>query len=268
GPTQAHLEKSTPSSSRLVSPKSVTSSLSTVPCSALLAASLPLASLRRGWRLPLEAPPLSPRSHRLDGRPPSLPPKDPHLKSAGKMGLRVVLMFIIAIMLLGGTSLAFDSAVGEKISNVDTSLTMKVNPQLCQICEEFATEALFYLNENETQFEIIATLHQACSKFPSFKLECTKLVDYYATLFFTKVTSLSPEEFCESVSLCDKVAFIRLRRHEDACTLCHEMVDEILNDLEDPDMEILYSCWRFIHTKVVRPKEQICNTCVVGGLGL
>ncbi|KAF0928055.1 hypothetical protein E2562_037482, partial [Oryza meyeriana var. granulata] len=210
GPTQAHLEKSTPSSSRLVSPKSVTSSLSTVPCSALLAASLPLASLRRGWRLPLEAPPLSPRSHRLDGRPPSLPPKDPHLKSA----------------------------VGEKISNVDTSLTMKVNPQLCQICEEFATEALFYLNENETQFEIIATLHQACSKFPSFKLECTKLVDYYATLFFTKVTSLSPEEFCESVSLCDKVAFIRLRRHEDACTLCHEMVDEILNDLEDPDMEL------------------------------
>jgi saposin len=121
---------------------------------------------------------------------------------------------------------------------METSLTMKVDPQLCQICEEFATEALFYLNENETQVEIIATLHQACSKFPSFKLECTKLVDYYVSLFFTKVTSLSPEEFCESVSLCHKVTFIRLPRHEDSCDLCHEVVDEILTDLENPDVEV------------------------------
>ncbi|XP_052157293.1 uncharacterized protein LOC127775029 isoform X3 [Oryza glaberrima] len=121
---------------------------------------------------------------------------------------------------------------------METSLTMKVDPQLCQICEEFATEALFYLNENETQVEIIATLHQACSKFPSFKLECTKLVDYYVSLFFTKVTSLSPEEFCESVSLCHKVTFIRLPRHEDSCDLCHEVVDEILTDLENPDVEL------------------------------
>ncbi|XP_052157290.1 uncharacterized protein [Oryza sativa Japonica Group] len=156
----------------------------------------------------------------------------------GKMGPRVVFMFIIAVMLLGDTSLAFDNAVGEKISNMETSLTMKVDPQLCQICEEFATEALFYLNENETQVEIIATLHQACSKFPSFKLECTKLVDYYVSLFFTKVTSLSPEEFCESVSLCHKVTFIRLPRHEDSCDLCHEVVDEILTDLENPDVEL------------------------------
>ncbi|XP_040379727.1 proactivator polypeptide-like 1 [Oryza brachyantha] len=155
------------------------------------------------------------------------------------MGPRVVFMFIIAVVLLGGgTSLAFDNAVGEKISNEEASLTMKVNPELCQLCEEFATEALFYLNENETQIEIIATLHQACSKFSSFELECTKLVDYYVSLFFTKVTTLSPEEFCESVSLCNKVAFIRLPRHEDACTLCHEVVDEILTDLEDPDMEL------------------------------
>jgi hypothetical protein len=52
-----------------------------------------------------------------------------------------------------------------------TSLTMMENLQLCQLCEEFTMEALFYLNENETQTEIISTLHQACSNFPSFKLE-------------------------------------------------------------------------------------------------
>lgn len=63
-------------------------------------------------------------------------------------------------------------------------------------------------------------------------------MDYYVSLFFTKVTSLSPEEFCESVSLCHKVTFIRLPRHEDSCDLCHEVVDEILTDLENPDVEV------------------------------
>ncbi|GJN14083.1 hypothetical protein PR202_gb00864 [Eleusine coracana subsp. coracana] len=115
---------------------------------------------------------------------------------------------------------------------------MMGNPQLCQLCEEFAMEALFYLKENETQTEIINTLHQACSKFPSFKKECARLVDYYAPLFFTKIASLSPEEFCVSVSFCGEVKFIRPPRHEDTCTLCHEVVDEIVTNLEDPDMEL------------------------------
>ncbi|RLN00429.1 prosaposin-like isoform X2 [Panicum miliaceum] len=115
---------------------------------------------------------------------------------------------------------------------------MKENSQLCQLCEQFASEALFYLNENETKTEIIDTLHQACSKFPSFKLECTRLVDYYAPLFFTKIASLSPEDFCVSISFCGEAKFIRLPRHEDACTLCHEVVDEIVTNLEDPVMEL------------------------------
>ncbi|KAF8652419.1 hypothetical protein HU200_062749 [Digitaria exilis] len=116
---------------------------------------------------------------------------------------------------------------------------MKKDPQLCQLCEQFATEALFYLKENETQTEIINTLHQACSKFASFKLECTRLIDYYAPLFFTKIASLSPEDFCISVNFCAKATFIRLPRHEDTCSLCHEVVDEIVTNLEDPDMEQL-----------------------------
>lgn len=70
--------------------------------------------------------------------------------------------------------------------------------------------------------------------------QCTKLVDYYVPLFFTKIASLSPEEFCASVSLCEEVTFIRLPRHEDACTFCHEVVDEVLTDLEDPDMEVFF----------------------------
>ncbi|KAL6619445.1 hypothetical protein ACP70R_034584 [Stipagrostis hirtigluma subsp. patula] len=147
--------------------------------------------------------------------------------------------FIISLLLLCSPSLALDDAAGGRAANEGTiSLTMKGNPQLCQLCEQFASEALFYLKENETQTEIIDTLHQACSKFYSFKLECTRLVDYYAPLFFTKIASLSPEEFCLSVSFCEMVGLIRLPRHEDACTLCHQIVDEIVTDLEDPDMEL------------------------------
>ncbi|PUZ66615.1 hypothetical protein GQ55_3G333500 [Panicum hallii var. hallii] len=157
------------------------------------------------------------------------------------MGTRVQVIFVTSLVLWCTTSLALDDAATIKTPNVGTvSLAMKENSQLCQLCEQFASEALFYLNENETKTEIIDTLHQACSKFPSFELECTRLVDYYAPLFFTKIASLSPEDFCVSTSFCGEAKFIRLPRHEDACTLCHEVVDEIVNNLEDPDMEITF----------------------------
>lgn len=43
------------------------------------------------------------------------------------------------------------------------------NENLCTLCEQFATEALDYLEQNKTQFEIISMLHKSCSKIPSFK---------------------------------------------------------------------------------------------------
>ena len=76
--------------------------------------------------------------------------------------------------------------------------------------------------------------------------QCTRLVDYYAPLFFTKIASLSPEDFCVSISFCAEAKFIRLPIHEDACTLCHEVVDEIVTNLEDPDMEVFVSYPFFI----------------------
>ncbi|KAG2628448.1 hypothetical protein PVAP13_3KG252000 [Panicum virgatum] len=163
------------------------------------------------------------------------------------MGRRVQVIFVTSLVLSCTISLALDDAATIKAPNVGTvSLAMKENPQLCQLCEQFASEALFYLNENETKIEIIDTLHQACSKFPSFKLECTRLVDYYAPLFFTRIASLSPEDFCVSISFCVEAKFIHLPRHEDACTLCHEVVDEIVTNLEDPDMEVFVSYLFFI----------------------
>jgi hypothetical protein len=70
-------------------------------------------------------------------------------------------------------------------------------------------------------------------------------VDYYVPLFFTKIASLSPEEFCASASFCGGVTFIRLPRHEDTCTLCHEVVDEVVTNLEDPGMEV-FACYTIV----------------------
>ncbi|KAF6985928.1 hypothetical protein CFC21_003734 [Triticum aestivum] len=167
------------------------------------------------------------------------------------MGSRLFALFITGVVLLGSRILALDhtgmwpfnldpasSFVEKRLNENTVSLTTKGSPQLCQLCEQFATETLFYLKENETRIEIIDTLHQACLKFHSLKLECTKLVDYYAALFFEQIDSLSPEEFCVSASLCEEVTYIRLPGHEHACTLCHEVVDEIRAGLEDPEMEL------------------------------
>lgn len=84
-----------------------------------------------------------------------------------------------------------------------------------------------------------------------FTWQCTKLVDYYAALFFAQIDSLSPEEFCVSASLCEEVTYIRLPGHEHACTLCHEVVDEIRTGLEDPEMEVFFI--RFL------PFELLCS---------
>ncbi|KAL8526503.1 hypothetical protein ACS0TY_015633 [Phlomoides rotata] len=112
------------------------------------------------------------------------------------------------------------------------------NENLCTMCEQFATEALDYLEQNKTQFEIISMLHKSCSKIPSFKQQCTVLVDYYAPLFFLEVSSIQAEGFCKKVDLCqDGVSFSQLVS-KDKCDVCHNVVSEALLKLKDPDTEL------------------------------
>lgn len=42
---------------------------------------------------------------------------------------------------------------------------------VCTLCEEFAAQALSYLNANKTQNEIKDILHESCSKLQSFEEE-------------------------------------------------------------------------------------------------
>jgi Saposin-like type B, region 1 len=47
----------------------------------------------------------------------------------------------------------------------------KRSSQWCQICENFATDALSYLDKNLTETEVITFLHQDCAKLDNFEEE-------------------------------------------------------------------------------------------------
>ncbi|XP_072959943.1 uncharacterized protein [Typha angustifolia] len=133
-----------------------------------------------------------------------------------------------------------DSVVGNRFSSESKiSVATVKNEKLCQLCEEYAGEAIHYLSENKTQYEIIHTLHQVCSGLLSFKKkQCISLVDYYAPLFFMEIATISSEQLCGKVNLCGQMGFARLQKHDEACTLCHLVLVEILTKLKDPDRQL------------------------------
>ena len=110
--------------------------------------------------------------------------------------------------------------------------------QLCSLCEEFTSQGISYLSENETQTEIINGLHETCSQLHSFKKKCTLLVDYYAPLFFAEVATILPEQLCGKLNLCEKISLVHLLKRDDACELCHQTLVKILLRLRDPDTQL------------------------------
>ncbi|CAA0836217.1 WEB family protein [Striga hermonthica] len=124
-------------------------------------------------------------------------------------------------------------------SDIDTVMqSHEKDARLCTLCEEFAGQALNYLNQNKTQTEILNILHKSCSKLRSLEPQCIVLVDYYAPLFFLEVSNVQADEFCRKVDLCEEgVSFSHLFS-KDKCDICHNVVTEALLKLKDPDTEL------------------------------
>ncbi|KAL5220192.1 hypothetical protein ABZP36_024905 [Zizania latifolia] len=123
------------------------------------------------------------------------------------------------------------------LANKETRLA-SANGKLCQLCEQYSNEALLYLQQNETQTEILSILHRGCANLAPLKQQCITLVDYYIPLFFLEVSVVKPEELCESVHLCRKGTMLRLPTQIDTCGLCHHIVVEVLIMLRDPDTQL------------------------------
>ncbi|XP_038988918.1 proactivator polypeptide-like 1 isoform X2 [Phoenix dactylifera] len=158
------------------------------------------------------------------------------------MGLRMRFMLLLMLASSACTNardlLTLDIMVDYKIQSENRmSESVARNQELCTLCEEFTSQAIYHLGENKTQAEIINTLHQACSRLHSFEKQCVLLVDYYAPLFFIEIATIHPEQFCEKVNFCKKTILIPLPKRDDACTICHHAVVEILTKLKDPDMQ-------------------------------
>ncbi|XP_048561996.1 proactivator polypeptide-like 1 [Triticum urartu] len=112
------------------------------------------------------------------------------------------------------------------------------NGKLCVLCEQYSTEALVYLRQNETQTEILSVLHHTCANLGPLRQQCITLVDYYIPAFFLEVSVVKPEELCESAHLCPKGAATLSSTRGDACGLCHHVLVEVLMMLKDPNTKL------------------------------
>ncbi|KAL5073339.1 hypothetical protein RYX36_012323, partial [Vicia faba] len=140
----------------------------------------------------------------------------------GKMGI----LFLIAL----GATWACDAR-----ELVNLELNKKPDP--CSFCEEYTTGVLDYLKDNNTQVEIIDSLHNTCHQLRSLNQQCTKLVDYYAPLFFSEIAPIQPDELCEKLNLCESVK-ISSKVQRNRCDLCKETIEALLVELNDPDTKL------------------------------
>ncbi|KAM0950528.1 putative saposin-like type B, region 1, saposin B type, region 2 [Dioscorea sansibarensis] len=161
------------------------------------------------------------------------------------MGLKIVLLslFVLAISWIGSDAKELSASdmtgVPKEYKNIGEEKIHEVvekNNQLCTFCEEYTAEALSFLGENKTQTDIIAILHKACSQLLSLKEQCIGLVDHYASVFFLEISTIQPEKFCQKLSLCEAKHF-SLRKRDNICRLCHQVVLEIITKLKDPDTQ-------------------------------
>uniref|UniRef100_A0A804MZI9 Pulmonary surfactant-associated protein B n=1 Tax=Zea mays TaxID=4577 RepID=A0A804MZI9_MAIZE len=134
--------------------------------------------------------------------------------------------------------------------------------KLCQLCEQYSSEALLYLTQNETQTEILSILHHECASLAPLKQQCITLVDYYVPLFFLEVSMVTPEKFCESMHLCKKGMKISLPTREGTCGLCHHVVVEILIMLKDPNMQCKRLVLKYIPLILVKGQKFLETTDV------
>ncbi|TKY63617.1 Prosaposin protein [Spatholobus suberectus] len=139
---------------------------------------------------------------------------------------RVGLLFLILL----GAAWACDA---RELANSELNRKSDV----CALCEEYTAKALDYLNDKETQREVIDALHNTCYQLLSFQDQCIELVDDYASRFFSEIASVLPGELCKQVYLCQS-ANISSQVQGNTCGSCKDTVAALLVRLKDPDTKL------------------------------
>jgi len=125
----------------------------------------------------------------------------------------------------------------EQITSSKIPVPAKRGHPVCSTCENVLNKAVSYLSEKQTQDDIMEILHGACAQTFSLEQKCAEMVDSYATLLFARISEIKPDEFCKQYGLCRDLAFLSIAKGESTCTLCHQLVDEVLSKMKDPDAE-------------------------------
>lgn len=143
---------------------------------------------------------------------------------------------MLGIMIIGWSSYV-GAKNTEHLDMIGSSAVTARNENFCQLCQDFTTRTINFLKENETQTEIFSTLHQVCSLLHSSK-QCILLVDYYSSILFAEIAKVEPKQLCDKVKFCEKAEVVHQVKNDDPCTICHNVVDEILTKLDDPDAQL------------------------------
>ncbi|KAH9605682.1 hypothetical protein KSS87_004918 [Heliosperma pusillum] len=137
------------------------------------------------------------------------------------MDVRVGLLVLLA---LAGNWVSDARDIADlKVSGVEEAVR---RIDLCAVCEEYVTVALNYLNDDKTHEEIMMALHDSCSQMRNLADQCTVMVDRYAALFFTDVSSVQPEGFCKEVGLCKNAMVSSLPAKRNKCEL--DIIEKLL----------------------------------------
>lgn len=142
------------------------------------------------------------------------------------MGLGSRAPLLLLLLLVAGPPAQAAKDAGIKSSN-----------PLCSACDNLASQAVTYLSQKQTQDKVRELLHDACSQSFSMEHKCVELMDSYATLLFSKIMEIKPEEVCKQYGLCRDTALFSGVQSDSTCVFCHHLLDEIMSKLKDPDAE-------------------------------
>jgi saposin len=101
----------------------------------------------------------------------------------------------------------------------------------CTVCQDLATDALTYLENNKTREEIVIALHLGCSQLRELSKSCDLLVDLYSARMMEQLENITPQEFCQMTKMCKPSRMVSAGND---CATCQFAILEIKIKLEDP----------------------------------
>lgn len=128
---------------------------------------------------------------------------------------------------LGPDKLCYDSGLCKPAA----ILAFQDDRKSCMVCQDLATDALSYLENNKTRVEIVIALHAGCAQLKELRKQCDLLVDLYTPRMMEQLENLTPQEFCQLTRMCKPP---KKTVAGNDCATCRFVILELKRKLKDP----------------------------------